>query len=270
MIERRTIEANGLAVAYGVAGEGPPLVLLHGASSSGGDGFRAQVPRFTRAFRCYLPDARGHGGTRWDVGAGFSYSILVDDLAALLDALGLERAHLLGVSMGAQTALGLAIRSPDRVASLVLVGLSVATEPRRSVVRRLLDVERIERDDPRFAAELARRHDPVQGPGAWRSLLRALAAAIDREAPPGPAEIRRAAVPALVAVGDRDPIAPVDQAWALARQLPDARLLVLPAAGHEVHAQRAGLFNAACEWFWRAIGAIEGGSVPPPAATWDT
>ncbi len=258
VIERHHVEANGLAVAYDVAGEGPPLVLLHGATSSGGDGFRAQVPRFARAFRCYLPDARGHGGTRWDASAGFSYAVLVDDLGAFLDALELEVVDLLGVSMGAQTALGYAIRRPDRVRSLVLVGLSVASEPRRSVVRRLLDVERIEGDDPRFAAELARRHDPVQGPGAWRTLLRAMAAAIEREAPPSPAEIRRATSPALVAVGDRDPIAPVDQAWALARQLPDARLLVLPGAGHEVHAQRPGLFNEACEWFWRSVGAVGG------------
>lgn len=256
MLERRTIEANGLTIAYGMAGNGPPLVLLHGATSSGSDGFRAQIPRFARSFRCYAPDARGHAGTRWDAGRGFSYAVLVDDLAGFLDALGLERVHLLGVSMGALTALGYAIRSPERVGSLVLVGLSVATEPRRSVVRRLLDVERIERDDPRFAADLARRHDPVQGPGAWRTLLRAMAEAIDRESRPSPAEIRQAMVPALVAVGDRDPIAPVDQAWALARQLPDARLLVLPGAGHEVHAQRAGLFNEACEWFWRSVGAV--------------
>jgi pimeloyl-ACP methyl ester carboxylesterase len=256
MLERQAIEANGLTIAYGTAGDGPPLVLLHGATSAGGDGFRAQIARFARSFRCYVPDARGHGGTRWDASRGFSYAALVDDLAAFLEALGLERPNLLGVSMGAQTALGYAIRSPERVGSLVLVGLSVADEPRRSVVRRLLDVERIERDDPRFAADLARRHDPVQGPGAWRTLLRAMAEAIGRESPPSPAEIRRATAPALVAVGDRDPIAPVDQAWALARQLPDARLLVLPGAGHEVHAQRAGLFNEACEWFWRSIGAI--------------
>ncbi len=257
-IERRTVEANGLAIAYGVAGAGEPLVLLHGATSSGSFGFRAQVARFGRSFRTYLPDARGHGGTRWDPAGGFSYGVLVDDLAAFADALGLERVHLLGVSMGAQTALGYAIRRPERVASLVLVGLSVAAEPRTSVVRRLLDVDRIEREDPRFAAELAERHDPVQGPGAWRRLLRAMAEAIDREPLPSPAEIRRATVPALVAVGDRDPIVPVDQAWTLARQLPDARLLVLPGAGHEVHAQRAGLFNEACEWFWRSIGVIGG------------
>lgn len=257
-IEHRTVEANGLRIAYGVVGDGPPLILLHGATSTGGFGFRAQVARFGRSFRCYLPDARGHGGTRWDATGGFSYATLVDDLAAFVDALALDGVHLLGVSMGAQTALGYAIRHPERVASLVLVGLSVAAEPRTSVVRRLLDVERIEREDPRFAAELAARHDPEQGPGAWRRLLRAMAEAIERDPRPTPAEIRRATAPALVAVGDRDPIVPVDQAWALARQLPNGRLLVLPAAGHEVHAQRAGLFNEACEWFWRSVGALGG------------
>ena len=61
-----TIHANDLEVAYAVRGHGPPIVLLHGASSSGRDNFPAQLPVLADLFRVYLPDARGHAGTRWD------------------------------------------------------------------------------------------------------------------------------------------------------------------------------------------------------------
>jgi pimeloyl-ACP methyl ester carboxylesterase len=71
-----------------------------------------------------------------------------------------------------------------------------------------------------------------------------------------PADLRRAVVPALVVVGDRDPFVPVSQAWQLARQLPDARLAVIPAAGHEAMARQPGIFNEACASFWRSTQAI--------------
>ena len=76
-----TIRANGLDIAYDVHGAGPPLLLLHGATSLGREDFAAQIPLFAKAFRLYLPDARGHGGTRWDAADGFRYDWLVDDLA---------------------------------------------------------------------------------------------------------------------------------------------------------------------------------------------
>ena len=59
-----TIDANGLTIGYDVVGAGPPLVLLHGATSEAGRDFRAILPVLSKAFRCYTPDARGHGRTR--------------------------------------------------------------------------------------------------------------------------------------------------------------------------------------------------------------
>src|SRR5918999_6495739 len=97
------IEANGIAINYVVEGAGPPLVLLHGASSSALEDWAAQRPLFRRAFRIYLVDARGHAGTRWDVGGGFTRDMLVDDLLAFVDALQLQTFHLVGFSMGAMT-----------------------------------------------------------------------------------------------------------------------------------------------------------------------
>ena len=55
-----TVRANGLDVGYEVHGAGPPLIMLHGATSSGREDFAAQVPLFSKAFQVFLPDARGH------------------------------------------------------------------------------------------------------------------------------------------------------------------------------------------------------------------
>ena len=250
-----TISAGGLEIGYDVHGVGPPLVMLHGATSTGREDFAAQVPGFSKAFRLYLPDARGHGATRWDPAAGFSGDQLVDDLLAFVDALGLDTFHVVGFSMGGLTALEFATRHPERLRTMVIAGVSTQHEPRFSVLRRTADPERIDRDDPAWAALLGRRHDPVQGQGAWRRLLPAIVADVAIRPPLGPRELRRVELPAMVVVGDHDPYAPVDHAWGLMRQLPDARLFVAPGCGHEVMVRRPALFNEACAGFYRSTEA---------------
>jgi 3-oxoadipate enol-lactonase len=208
------------------------------------------------AFRLLRPDARGHGTTRWDPTAGFRAEWLVDDLAAFADALGLETFHLAGFSMGAMTALGFAARHPDRVRTLVVASITPEREPRASVARRLLDPARIERDNPGWAAEVARRHDRVQGRDTWRILLPAIAADVAVQPLLGPAALRAITAPTLVMCGDRDPMAPVDQVARLARQLRDGRLLVAPDCGHEVLSERPTLVNEALASFYRATEPI--------------
>jgi len=246
------VRANGLDIGYDVFGAGPPAVLLHGATSVGREDFAAQIPLFQRAFLMHLPDARGHGRTVWDPADGFQAERLVDDLEGLLDALGLRTVHLVGFSMGGLTALAFAARHPDRVRTLVVAGISPEREPRASVVRRLLDPERIVRDDLAWAGQLARRHDPTQGADSWRRLLPAIAADVASQPLLGPGDLRSIDAPALVACGDRDPMAPVDQAWRLSRQLRDGRLLVAPGCGHEVLRERADLLNEALAAFYRS------------------
>lgn len=252
----KIVRAGGLDIGYDVHGAGPPLIMLHGATSAGREDFAAQIPNFAKAFLVHLPDARGHATTRWDVTDGWSYERLVDDLAAFADALGLATFHLVGFSMGAMTALQFAARWPERLRTLVVAGITTQREPRTSVARRLMDPAWIDRNEPARAAILSRRHDPVQGVDAWRRLLPAIAADIATQPLLGPRDLRRIELPTLVAVGDRDVFVPVDHAWGLARQLPDARLLVAPDCGHEIVARRPALFNAACAEFYRATETI--------------
>jgi pimeloyl-ACP methyl ester carboxylesterase len=247
-----TIRVKGLDVAYDVQGAGPPLVLLHGATSSGREDFAAQVPLLSKAFLVYLPDARGHASTRWDAADGFSQDWLVDDLEAFVDGLGLETFHLMGCSMGGMTALRFAVRAPERVQTLVLIGTSVHREPRASVAHHLMDPARILAQQPAWAAELGRRHDPVQGVGGWQRLLPAIAWDVAAQVPLTPAELHTIDCPTLVACGDRDPFVPVEQAAGLARQLRHGLLFVAPACGHAVMAQQAGLFNEAMAGFYRS------------------
>jgi 3-oxoadipate enol-lactonase len=252
-----TIDANGLTIGYDVAGAGPPLVLLHGATSDAARDCPGQLPTLERAFRCFTPDARGHGRTRWDtVAGGFSADWLADDALAFADALGLETFHLLGYSLGAMTALRVAVRAPQRLRTLVVVGITVDREPRASVARRLMDPLRIDRDDPAWAADLSRRHDPGQGEGAWRALLPAIARDVATQSLLTPRQIRTIDPPTLVVVGDRDPFVPVDHAWRLSRSVLDGRLLVLPDAGHEALAGRPTISTDALVEFYRSTEAV--------------
>lgn len=251
-----TVAANGLEIAYDTHGAGPPLVMLHGATSIGKEDFAAQIPLFSKAFQLILPDARGHGHTRWDTTAGFRYDWLVDDMAAFTDAVGMDTFHLLGFSMGAMTALQFAAAHPDRLRTLVVCGISPQREPRASVARRLMDPRRADVDDPDWAVVLARRHDEGQGVGAWRTLLPAIAADVAVQPLLTPAQLHGIDAPTMIVCGDRDPFVPIGHAWELQRQLPDARLFIVPGAGHEVMVQRPALFNEALSGFYRSTEKI--------------
>ncbi|MBI2762433.1 MAG: alpha/beta hydrolase [Chloroflexi bacterium] len=247
-----TIRANDLDIGYDIVGAGPPIVMLHGATSLGREDFAAQVPLFSRAFLLHLPDARGHGRTRWDARDGFRYDWLVDDLVAFTDALGLRTFHLLGFSMGAMTALQFASLHPARVRTLVAIGITTQREPRRSVLRGLLQPAKIEAEDPAWAMRLSRRHDDGQGQGGWRRLLPAIAADVASQPLMSPADLHRIDAPTMIVCGDRDPFVPVDHAWGISRQIPGGRLFVAPECGHEVTVKRPGLFNEALTGFYRA------------------
>jgi pimeloyl-ACP methyl ester carboxylesterase len=250
-----TILANGMTIAYDVVGAGPPLLVLHGATTSGGQDLASQLDRLATAFLVYLPDARGHGGSSWDPARGIRTADMVSDARAFADELGLDTFHLLGFSMGAMTALHVAATWPERVRTLVVAGISPDREPRTSAVRRTLDPDRIEREDPGWARVLRARHDGLE-PGRWRRLLPAIIDDVLAQPLLTPAQLRRIDAPTLVAVGDRDPFVPVRQAAGLARTVVDGRLLVAPDAGHELMGERPAVFGAALADFYRETEPI--------------
>jgi pimeloyl-ACP methyl ester carboxylesterase len=247
-----TIHANDLEIGYELVGSGPPLVMLHGATTTGRASFAPVIPALAASSQLYLPDARGHGRTRWNAADGFRAEWLVDDLEAFMDALGLRTFHLLGYSMGAMTALGFAVRAPERLRTLVVVGITAAREPRAKVARRLMDPDRILRDDPAWAREMDLTLDPAQGAGAWHRLLPAIADDVETQPLLTPGELRAITTPTLVVCGDRDPLVPVGQAWELSRQVRDGRLLVAPESGHDVLMRRPGLVIEALRGFYRS------------------
>lgn len=246
-----TIHANGLDVEYTTEGEGPPLLLLHAATSSALEDWAAQRPVLRQHFTLFMPDARSHARTVWDTGRGWTHDLLVDDAIAFADAVGLDRFHVAGLSMGAGTTLALATRHPERVRSAIVAAFAAQREPRVSVARKIMQPDVIERDDPHWARSLQKRHDPHQGEGAWRRLMEAIRDDIIEAPAPTPEQLRRARLPVLVACGDRDPWVPLEQAVSLRRQLPDGRLFVSPGVGHVVIAERPSLFNAAALAFLR-------------------
>jgi pimeloyl-ACP methyl ester carboxylesterase len=121
-LQRLELQAGGVTLSGERAGDGAPIVLLHGLTAT-----RRYVVMGSRMLqrsghRVIAYDARGHGASSPAPEPGaYGYELLAGDLAAVLDALALSRALLVGASMGAHTALRLALAKPERVAGLVLV-----------------------------------------------------------------------------------------------------------------------------------------------------
>lgn len=108
---------NGARIAYVESGRGMPLVLLHGLGGSHDD-WRLQLHEFAAHFRVIVPDLRGFGAS--ERREPFTIQQHARDLFALMTALGIARAHVVGLSMGGAIAIEMALRTPDRVGALVL------------------------------------------------------------------------------------------------------------------------------------------------------
>ncbi len=116
-----------MQLAYTRHGDGPPLVILHGLLGSSDNWQTLSRTVFAERFDVFTVDLRNHG--RSPHSAVFDYPTMVDDLAAFLDARGLESAHLLGHSMGGKTAMHFALTHPDRTDSLVVVDIAPKVYP---------------------------------------------------------------------------------------------------------------------------------------------
>ncbi|MCM3636422.1 alpha/beta hydrolase [Sporosarcina luteola] len=113
-----TFKSEGTEIYYQEEGEGFPLVLLHGLTSNS-EMFRHEIDQFKEKYRVIAPDARGHGNS--DKPEQYELKDHIWDVVSLVDHLGLDSFHLIGVSMGSYIAQGVAIELGDRVKKLVLV-----------------------------------------------------------------------------------------------------------------------------------------------------
>src|SRR2546421_9130928 len=115
-------QVHDLRLYYELHGDGEPLVLLNGALDTIEFDWERHLPTFAARYRVLAYDHRGHGRSDNPAARFTSYDELADDLAALLDTFGIERARFCGFSDGAITLLNFALRRPERVRSLILAG----------------------------------------------------------------------------------------------------------------------------------------------------
>ena len=250
-----------MSIHYTRAGQGPALLLLHGIGSNCRS-FRHQLVQLADAFDVVAWDAPGYG--RSDdppPGAGLEY--FADQAVGLLDELRIERAHVLGVSMGGVVAQLIYHRHPARVVSLVLVdtnaGGGALPEPARSerVRQRLSALERL---GPRGMAEqrapqLVRRVAPPALVAELADIMAEVrpagykAAAVSLGATDLTSLLGEIGVPTLVVHGAEDAVVPLDTGRDLAAAIPNGRLTVIPDAGHVSNQEQPAAFNAAVRSF---------------------
>ena len=115
------LEVGDARLSYFDAGQGPPVTLLHGFTQSA-NSWREVIGQMPDRWRWIAPDLRGHGQTQLGPGASCSMDACASDLDQLWEALGVERTHLVGYSMGGRLALHVAARRPERLLSLLTIG----------------------------------------------------------------------------------------------------------------------------------------------------
>ncbi len=127
-----TVEANGINVYYETQGEGEPIVLIPYLAADQAC-YAFQVADYAKRFTCITVDLRGAGLTDKPEGV-YTSELLADDVAAVMQAIGVERAHISGLSLGAATGMWLAAKYPDKVKSLSLHSAWPKTDPFLRVV----------------------------------------------------------------------------------------------------------------------------------------
>lgn len=252
------LSVPGAELYYETHGSGPAIVFAHGMSGNHMSWWQ-QVPHFRDRYTCVTISHRHFAPTRQEPG-GPGARAFVDDLAALVDHLGLADVRLVGHSMGGWTGLGYALRAPGRVRALVMTSTYGGfTHP---------DLEGFRAGQSEYAAALAQKgvssatgermarerpalaflHDRI---GGWNG-------AIDRQAILDELyttqtitanQLRGLDVPTLVTVGGEEFAGTLKSARLFASFLPNARFEVFPTAGHSAYFQYADEFNRMVDEF---------------------
>jgi pimeloyl-ACP methyl ester carboxylesterase len=225
----RTLPINGMDLYFESYGDGQPLLLLHGFTGCGDDWRHVfDLDGLASRYRLIVPDARGHGRSTNPAGS-FTHRQCALDLAALLDALGIDRASAIGLSLGGNTLLHLATREPARMESMVLVS---ATMDYPAAARALMrQVATMEHPAEEWHSLLQRhRHGPEQVRALWRHTQ--FFADSHDDMCFTPSDLARIAARTLIVYGDRDPLYPIEMAIQMFRAIPRAALRVVPEEGH--------------------------------------
>ncbi|HEV2661693.1 MAG TPA: alpha/beta hydrolase, partial [Ktedonobacteraceae bacterium] len=249
---------EGARLYYEVAGEGEPLLLLH-AGVADSRMWDEQFAIFAQYYQVIRYDLRGFG--RSEVPAGpFSN---VEDIAHLLDFLHVERASLIGASFGGKTALDFTLTYPDRVNALILVAPGVGGYPPSPAVQQFNADEEaaLEGNDLTAATELNLRmwvdgpkRTPEQVAPQVRERVRimqhhAFTVPIPETteeldiAPPAITRLADIHVPTLIIVGDYDIPDMLVLAELLAKEIPDAKQIIIPGVAHMVSMEQPEAFN---------------------------
>jgi pimeloyl-ACP methyl ester carboxylesterase len=265
---------DGVRLYVEETGQGPPVLFVH---EFAGDhrSWAPQVRFFSRRYRCITYDARGYPPSDVpDDPSAYSQQQAVADAVSVLDGVGVDRAHVVGISMGGFCALHLALRHPERTRGVVVAGCGYGAHPdvRESfraeaeataaafesedmaavAGRYAVGPSRVQfqNKDPQgwaeFAAQLA-EHSPIGAARTMRGVQRERPSLYDLRA-----ELAEVEVPMLVVVGDEDDGA-LDASVMLKRTIAGAGLVVLPRTGHTTNLEEPTLFNQVVADFLAAV-----------------
>ncbi len=249
-------------VAFAERGQGEALVFLHGIGGNRRN-WDGELQHFGRTYRAVAMDFRGYGDSD-ALDDGFEFTDFVADVTRVLDALGVQKAHVVGLSMGGLVAQAVYNLAPERVASLALVACRAADEPVLPLARREAFIrERLEPlragGSEALAVSLAPKllgatasadaRDQVMAslrmvrPDAYFKIMEARM----RVAPM--LDLSSVRVPTLVIGSDEDQVAPLEQMRALAAAIDGAGLTEIRGAGHLINLEKPEEFQRALENF---------------------
>ena len=265
---------DGVTLHAEETGAGEPLVFIH---EFAGDhrSWEPQVRHFSAGYRCVTYAARGYPPS--DVPTAleaYSQARAVTDAIAVLDGLGIDRAHLVGLSMGGFTALHLVLGYPDRVSSAVVAGAGYGAQPERAdafraesmITAAAFAAEGAAKVAERYAVGPARVQFQNKNPRGWAEFAAALAGhsslgsaltmrGVQAARPSLYAltdELAKVRTPVLVVTGDEDEGC-LEPALMLKRTIPTAGLAVLPRTGHTANLEEPDVFNQAVDKFLTTV-----------------
>src|SRR3954454_2487849 len=229
------VDAGGLRTYYEVQGAGDPLVMLHGGFASVNT-FAGFTPLVAEQYRVYSPERRGHGRMP-DTPGPITYESMADDTIAFIDALGIGPAHVVGWSDGENVGMLTAMRRPDLVRKLVLIGTAVNISGAKPWARALTEHLTVDHLPPMLIDEYValspdgREHFPV----VFEKLSRAIV-----DTPQTLADLARITAPTLVMAGDDDLVA-VEHLEAMRTAVADGQLAIVPGTSHGLPLEKPDL-----------------------------